>query len=151
YTWTLFLRSKDETPEVLKDFRTMIQRNLQAPVISVRTDRGTEFLNKTLKSVPKTNESEGLSKPVTLQNLPKTAMQAVRNTNVIKPGMYRIVSSTTQTRAPQLNRTFRNTNVSRPQPRSNQMKDKVVPYTSHAKLKKWYVLNYTYLLPLKTS
>ncbi|GKA01944.1 retrovirus-related pol polyprotein from transposon TNT 1-94 [Tanacetum coccineum] len=41
YTWTLFLRSKDETPEVLKDFLTMIQRNLQAQVISVRTDRGT--------------------------------------------------------------------------------------------------------------
>ncbi|GJV17228.1 ribonuclease H-like domain-containing protein [Tanacetum coccineum] len=50
YTWTLFLRSKDETPEVLKDFLTMIQRNLQAPVISVRTDRGTEFLNKTLNA-----------------------------------------------------------------------------------------------------
>nr|GEV54934.1 retrotransposon protein, putative, unclassified [Tanacetum cinerariifolium] len=30
YTWTLFLRSKDETPEVLKEFLTMIQRNLQA-------------------------------------------------------------------------------------------------------------------------
>nr|GEX29993.1 hypothetical protein [Tanacetum cinerariifolium] len=28
YTWTLFLRSKDEAPEVLKDFLTMIQRNL---------------------------------------------------------------------------------------------------------------------------
>nr|GEY54278.1 hypothetical protein [Tanacetum cinerariifolium] len=46
YTWTLFLHSKDETPEVLKEFLTMIQRNLQAPVIIVRTDRGTEFLNK---------------------------------------------------------------------------------------------------------
>ncbi|GJU59567.1 retrovirus-related pol polyprotein from transposon TNT 1-94 [Tanacetum coccineum] len=48
YTWTLFLRSKDETPEVLKDFLTMIQRNLQAQVISVRTDRGTllEHLNR---------------------------------------------------------------------------------------------------------
>ncbi|GJV49936.1 hypothetical protein Tco_1440148 [Tanacetum coccineum] len=62
------------------------------------------------KSVLKTNESEGLSKPVTLQNLPKTATQAVRNTNVIKPGMYRIASSTTQTRAPQLTQTSRNTN-----------------------------------------
>ncbi|GJY67651.1 retrovirus-related pol polyprotein from transposon TNT 1-94 [Tanacetum coccineum] len=62
------------------------------------------------KSVSKTNESEGLSKPVTPQNLPKTAMQAVRNTNVIKPGMYRIASSTTQTRAPQLTQTSRNTN-----------------------------------------
>nr|GEZ78725.1 retrovirus-related Pol polyprotein from transposon TNT 1-94 [Tanacetum cinerariifolium] len=50
YTWTLFLHSKDETPEVLKDFLTMIQRNLQAPVITVRTDRGTEFLNKTLNA-----------------------------------------------------------------------------------------------------
>nr|GEZ02753.1 retrovirus-related Pol polyprotein from transposon TNT 1-94 [Tanacetum cinerariifolium] len=30
YTWTLFLRSKDETPKVLKEFLTMIQRNLQA-------------------------------------------------------------------------------------------------------------------------
>ncbi|GJT05075.1 hypothetical protein Tco_0839537 [Tanacetum coccineum] len=70
-------------------------------------------------------------------------MQAVRNTNVIKPGMYRIASSTTQTRAPQLNQTFRNTNpraststgvahktnVSRPQPRSNQLKDKL--YKTH--------------------
>nr|GEX08326.1 hypothetical protein [Tanacetum cinerariifolium] len=44
YTWTLFLHSKDETPEVLKDLITMIQRNLQALVITVRTDRGTEFL-----------------------------------------------------------------------------------------------------------
>nr|GEU55013.1 hypothetical protein [Tanacetum cinerariifolium] len=50
YTWTLFLRSKDETPEVLKDFLMMIQRNLQASVITVRTDRGTEFLNKTLNA-----------------------------------------------------------------------------------------------------
>nr|GEX16990.1 retrovirus-related Pol polyprotein from transposon TNT 1-94 [Tanacetum cinerariifolium] len=47
YTWTLFLRSKDESPKVLKEFITMIQRNLQAPVIIVHTDRGTEFLNKT--------------------------------------------------------------------------------------------------------
>ncbi|GKA00192.1 hypothetical protein Tco_0672742, partial [Tanacetum coccineum] len=36
-----------ETPEVLKEFLTMIQRNLQALVISVRTDRGTEFVMKT--------------------------------------------------------------------------------------------------------
>ncbi|GKA94174.1 retrovirus-related pol polyprotein from transposon TNT 1-94 [Tanacetum coccineum] len=48
YTWTLFLRTKDETPEVPKDFLKMIQRNLQAQVIIVRTDKGTKFLNKTL-------------------------------------------------------------------------------------------------------
>ncbi|GKB28354.1 retrovirus-related pol polyprotein from transposon TNT 1-94 [Tanacetum coccineum] len=33
-----------------KKYILMIQRNLQAPVISVRTDRGTEFLNKTLNA-----------------------------------------------------------------------------------------------------
>ncbi|GJW35767.1 retrovirus-related pol polyprotein from transposon TNT 1-94 [Tanacetum coccineum] len=48
YTWTHFLRTKDETSEVLKDFLKMIQCNLQAQVITVRTDRGTKFLNKTL-------------------------------------------------------------------------------------------------------
>nr|GEX19178.1 hypothetical protein [Tanacetum cinerariifolium] len=35
YMWTLFLRSKDETPEVLKYFLMMIPRNLQASVITV--------------------------------------------------------------------------------------------------------------------
>ncbi|GJT02318.1 retrovirus-related pol polyprotein from transposon TNT 1-94 [Tanacetum coccineum] len=102
------------------------------------------------KSVPKTNVSEGLSKPVTTQILPQTARQAVRNTNVIKPGMYQIDTRTTQTRAPQLPQTSRNTNprvststgvihrtnVSRPQLRSTQMKDKVVPNNSQVKFKK---------------
>ncbi|GJQ98831.1 retrovirus-related pol polyprotein from transposon TNT 1-94 [Tanacetum coccineum] len=37
YTWTLFLRSKDETPEVLKEFLTMIQRNLQALAEAIAT------------------------------------------------------------------------------------------------------------------
>ncbi|GJS72394.1 retrovirus-related pol polyprotein from transposon TNT 1-94 [Tanacetum coccineum] len=62
----------DETPKVLKDFLTMIQRNLQAQVITVRTDRGTEFLNKTLHayfkeegiehqtSTPRTPEQNGI-------------------------------------------------------------------------------------------
>nr|GEX42284.1 retrovirus-related Pol polyprotein from transposon TNT 1-94 [Tanacetum cinerariifolium] len=31
YTWTLFLRSKDETPEVLKEFLTMIQFEIFKP------------------------------------------------------------------------------------------------------------------------
>ncbi|GJV40974.1 retrovirus-related pol polyprotein from transposon TNT 1-94 [Tanacetum coccineum] len=61
-----------DTPEVLKDFLTMIQRNLQALVIYVQTDRGTEFLNKTLNaffkqegiehqtSTPRTPEQNGV-------------------------------------------------------------------------------------------
>nr|GFC33595.1 integrase, catalytic region, zinc finger, CCHC-type, peptidase aspartic, catalytic [Tanacetum cinerariifolium] len=48
YTWTHFLRSKDETPEVLIVFLRLVQRGLQAQVKVVRTDKGTEFLNQTL-------------------------------------------------------------------------------------------------------
>nr|GFB99318.1 ribonuclease H-like domain-containing protein [Tanacetum cinerariifolium] len=48
YNWTHFLRSKDETPEVLIDFLRLVQRGLQAQVRVVRTDKGTEFLNQTL-------------------------------------------------------------------------------------------------------
>ncbi|GJT30329.1 retrovirus-related pol polyprotein from transposon TNT 1-94 [Tanacetum coccineum] len=48
YTWTHFLRSKDETPRVLIDFLTLVQRGLHAQVTTVRTDKGTKFLNKTL-------------------------------------------------------------------------------------------------------
>ncbi|GJU74041.1 retrovirus-related pol polyprotein from transposon TNT 1-94 [Tanacetum coccineum] len=48
YNWTHFLRSKDETPEVLINFLKLVQRGLHAQVRIVRTDKGTEFLNKTL-------------------------------------------------------------------------------------------------------
>nr|GFA25055.1 Gag-Pol polyprotein [Tanacetum cinerariifolium] len=48
YTWTHFLRSNDEKPEVLIDFLRLVQRGLQAQVGVVRTDKGTEFLNQTL-------------------------------------------------------------------------------------------------------
>nr|GEW56583.1 hypothetical protein [Tanacetum cinerariifolium] len=48
YTWTHFLRSKDETPKVLIDFLSLTQRGIYAQVRIVRTDKGTKFLNKTL-------------------------------------------------------------------------------------------------------
>ncbi|GJX01099.1 retrovirus-related pol polyprotein from transposon TNT 1-94 [Tanacetum coccineum] len=105
---------------------------------------------KKTKSVTKTNVSEGLSKPVTTHILPPTARKSVRNTNVIKPGMYQIDTRTTQTRAPQFPQTSRNTNphvytstgvihrtsVSRPQFKRTQIKDKVVQNNSQVKFKK---------------
>nr|GEY26853.1 hypothetical protein [Tanacetum cinerariifolium] len=110
------------------------------------------YFSKT-KSVPKTNVSKGLSKPVTAQTLPQTTRQAVSNTNVLKPGMYRIGNRTTQTKAPHSPQTVRNTNphvftstrvnhktnVSRPHHRSNQLKDKSMPNNSQVKLKKTQV------------
>ncbi|GKC20061.1 retrovirus-related pol polyprotein from transposon TNT 1-94, partial [Tanacetum coccineum] len=105
---------------------------------------------QTNQSVNKTNASDGLFKPVTQQNLPQNRNQAVRNTNVLKPGMYRIASTTTQTRTPQLPHASRNTNphmskssgvihttsVSRPQLKCYQVKDKVVPNNSQVKFQK---------------
>ncbi|GKF66182.1 retrovirus-related pol polyprotein from transposon TNT 1-94, partial [Tanacetum coccineum] len=48
YTWTHFLRSKDETPGVLTDFLKLVQRGLHAQIRTVRTNKGMEFLNKIL-------------------------------------------------------------------------------------------------------
>nr|GEZ54848.1 hypothetical protein [Tanacetum cinerariifolium] len=110
------------------------------------------YFQKT-RSVPKANVSEGLSKPVTAQTLPHTAKKAVSNTNVLKPGMYRINNRISHTKTSQLPQTVRNTNprvststgvnhkptVSRPQLKRNQSRDKVLPNNSQVKLKKTQV------------
>nr|GEZ77616.1 hypothetical protein [Tanacetum cinerariifolium] len=57
------------------------------------------YFQKT-RSVSKANVSEGLLKLVTAQTLPQAAKKAVSNTNVLKPGMYRIDNRTSHTRAP---------------------------------------------------
>ncbi|GKB55410.1 hypothetical protein Tco_0906163, partial [Tanacetum coccineum] len=101
---------------------------------------------QTKQSVNKTNVSDGLFKPVTHQSLPQNRNQAVRNTNVLKPGMYRIASTTTQTKTPQLPHASRNTNphmskssgvihstsVSRPQLKSYQVKEKNSEFKNHS-------------------
>ncbi|GJW06645.1 hypothetical protein Tco_1569068 [Tanacetum coccineum] len=97
----------------------------------------------------RTNVTQDLLKPVTPQILLQNGNQAVRNTNVIKPGMYRLDIRPTQTRAPQLPQTSWNTNprvftstrvihitsVSIPQLRSTQLKEKVVQNNSQVKIK----------------
>ncbi|GJZ50521.1 retrovirus-related pol polyprotein from transposon TNT 1-94 [Tanacetum coccineum] len=68
YTWMIFLRSKDETPELLKDFLKMIQHKLRAQIITVRTDRGTKSLNKTLHAYFK---EEGIEHQTSTPRTPK--------------------------------------------------------------------------------
>nr|GFB24254.1 hypothetical protein [Tanacetum cinerariifolium] len=51
YTWTHFLRSKDETPEVLIDFLRLVQRGLQA---QVRVNGVVERRNRTLVEAART-------------------------------------------------------------------------------------------------
>nr|GEZ44448.1 retrovirus-related Pol polyprotein from transposon TNT 1-94 [Tanacetum cinerariifolium] len=86
---------------------------------TAKNSQDNKVLRRETKSVPKINVLEGLSKPVTAQTLPQTARQAVSNTNVIKPGMYRIDN--------------------RPQLKSNQSRDKVVPNNSQVKVEKTQV------------
>nr|GEZ99356.1 integrase, catalytic region, zinc finger, CCHC-type, peptidase aspartic, catalytic [Tanacetum cinerariifolium] len=140
-----------QTESISKQVYTeLLQRFAKLEKYSISLELALQKCKEQTKSVPKTNVSEGLSKPVTAHTLPQTVRQAVSNTNVLKPGMYQINNRTTITIAPQSPQTFRNTNprmststrvnhktnVSRPQHRSNQMKDKVVPNNSQLKLKK---------------
>nr|GFA04721.1 hypothetical protein [Tanacetum cinerariifolium] len=74
FTWVKFLRSKDETPEVVIKFITQIQVGLNKTVRYVRTDNGTEFVNHTMteyyerieifhqKTVPRTPQQNGVFK-----------------------------------------------------------------------------------------
>nr|GFB45652.1 integrase, catalytic region, zinc finger, CCHC-type, peptidase aspartic, catalytic [Tanacetum cinerariifolium] len=72
FTWVKFLRSKDETLEVVIKFITQIQVGLNKTVRYVCTDNGTEFVNHTRteyyertgifhqKSVPITPQQNGV-------------------------------------------------------------------------------------------
>ncbi|GJZ12380.1 retrovirus-related pol polyprotein from transposon TNT 1-94 [Tanacetum coccineum] len=85
FGWVRFLRSKDETPQVIEKFIVKTQRALNATVRFVRTDNGTEFVNKTLNgwfesvgishetSVPRSPQQNGV---VERQN--RTLMEVAR-------------------------------------------------------------------------
>ena len=49
FTWTRFLRSKVETPDVLIVFFKMIQTKLNHLITRIRYDRGTEFENSKIE------------------------------------------------------------------------------------------------------
>ncbi|GJX34316.1 retrovirus-related pol polyprotein from transposon TNT 1-94 [Tanacetum coccineum] len=49
FTWVKCLRSKEEAPDFIIKFLKMIQVRLKAPVLRIRTDNGTEFVNQTLR------------------------------------------------------------------------------------------------------
>ncbi|GJY14988.1 putative ribonuclease H-like domain-containing protein [Tanacetum coccineum] len=49
FTWVKCLRSKDEAPDFIIKFLTMIQVRLKVHVRRIRTDNGTEYVNQTLR------------------------------------------------------------------------------------------------------
>jgi hypothetical protein len=72
FTWVKFLRSKDETPEIIIKLIKQLQVRLNKTVRFIRTDNGTEFVNKHLnqfyesigishqKSIPRTPQQNGV-------------------------------------------------------------------------------------------
>ncbi|GJY46434.1 ribonuclease H-like domain-containing protein [Tanacetum coccineum] len=46
FSWVFFLRAKDETSAILKDFIRQIENQLNQKVKTIRSDNGTEFKNK---------------------------------------------------------------------------------------------------------
>ncbi|GJR04488.1 gag-pol polyprotein [Tanacetum coccineum] len=72
FTWVKFLRSKDETPAFVINLLKQLQVGLNKTVRFVRTDNGTEFVNKNLtdyyesvgitheKTVPRTPQQNGV-------------------------------------------------------------------------------------------
>ncbi|GKA47582.1 retrovirus-related pol polyprotein from transposon TNT 1-94 [Tanacetum coccineum] len=72
FTWVKFLRSKDETPAFVINLLKQLQVGLNKTVRFVRTDNGTEFVNKVLidyyenvgitheKTVPRTPQQNGV-------------------------------------------------------------------------------------------
>nr|GEW08192.1 retrovirus-related Pol polyprotein from transposon TNT 1-94 [Tanacetum cinerariifolium] len=123
-----FMDTKFDRPSVVR--QPNVQRIPKPSVLGKSTPFSNSlekiYFPKTM-SVSKANVSEGLSKPVTAQTLPQIAGKAVSNTNVLKPGMYRIDNRTAHTRAAQL-----------PQTRT-QSRDKVPPNNSQVKVKKTQV------------
>ncbi|GJW39751.1 hypothetical protein Tco_0065596 [Tanacetum coccineum] len=99
------------------------------------------------KSVTTNNVSNDFSKPVTAQILPQNVISILKNTNVITPRIYKVHTRPNQTRTPQLPQDIRKTNkrvsfstgvipttsISRPQLKSNQLEDRVMPNNSQGK------------------
>ncbi|GJX25774.1 retrovirus-related pol polyprotein from transposon TNT 1-94 [Tanacetum coccineum] len=85
FTWVKFLRSKDETQEFVVKLLKQLQVGLNKMVRNVRTDNGTEFVNKDLtafyksvgitheKIVPRTPQQNGV-----VERRNRTLMEAAR-------------------------------------------------------------------------
>ncbi|GJS93393.1 hypothetical protein Tco_0800361 [Tanacetum coccineum] len=119
-----------------------LKAQLQEKGIAINSLEKKDFSKS--KSVTKNNVSNDFSKPVTAQILPQ-------NTNMVSPGMYKVHTKPNQTRTPWLPQDIRKTNkrvsfstrvipttsVSRPQLKSNQLEDRVMPNNSREKKQNW--------------
>ncbi|GKD08214.1 hypothetical protein Tco_1187899 [Tanacetum coccineum] len=144
-----YMETKFEKSSVIRQpnaFKSQRQSVLGKPAIFSDSFEKKDFLKS--KLVTKNNVSNDFSKTVTAQILPQNIKSILKNKNVIAPGMYKIHSKPNQTRTLQLPQDIRKTNkrmsfstgvipttsVSRPQLKSNQMGDRVMPNNSQGKM-----------------
>ncbi|GKE20746.1 hypothetical protein Tco_1432258, partial [Tanacetum coccineum] len=142
------VETKFEKSSVIRQpnaFKSQRQSILGKPAIFSDSLAKTDFSKS--KSVTTQNVSHDFSKPVTAQILPQNVLPIFKNTNVIAPGMYKVHTKPNQTRTPRLPQDIRKTNkrvsfstgvipttsVSRPQLKSNQLEDRVMPNNSQGK------------------
>nr|GEU68112.1 hypothetical protein [Tanacetum cinerariifolium] len=90
FTWVKILRLKDETPEIVIKFLQQIQVSLNKTVRYIRTDNGTEFVNKTLteyyerigifhqKRIPMTPQQNGV-----VERRNRTLVEAARTMMIL--------------------------------------------------------------------
>ncbi|GJX68033.1 hypothetical protein Tco_0303760 [Tanacetum coccineum] len=142
------VETKFEKSSVIRQpnaFKSQRQSILGKPSTFSDSLAKTDFLKS--KLVTTNNVSNDFSKPVTAQILPQNVMTILKNTNVIAPEMYKVHTKPNQTRTLQLPQDIRKTNkrvsfstgviptisVSRPQLKSNQLEDRVMPNNSQGK------------------
>ncbi|GJU02492.1 retrovirus-related pol polyprotein from transposon TNT 1-94 [Tanacetum coccineum] len=145
------VETKFEKSSVIRQpnaFKSQRQSVLGKPATFSDSLAKTDFSKS--KPVTTNNVSNDFSKPVTTHILPQNVMPILKNTNVIAPGMYKVHTRPNQTRTPQLPQDIRKTNkrvsfstrvipttsVSRPQLKSNQLEDRVMPNNSQGKKQK---------------
>ncbi|GJR41918.1 hypothetical protein Tco_1310021 [Tanacetum coccineum] len=136
----VFLKEREQYFEIQD-----LKAQLQDKGIAINSLAKTDFSKS--KSVTTQNVSHDFSKPVTTQILPQNVLPIFKNTNMIAPGMYKVHTKPNQTRTPWLPQDIRKTNkrvsfstgvipttsVSRPQLKSNQLEDRVMPNNSQQK------------------
>nr|GEV48561.1 hypothetical protein [Tanacetum cinerariifolium] len=123
YTWTHFLRCKDETPEVLIDFLRLVQRGFHAQVRIVRTDKGTKFLNKTLHAY---FASEGIPHQMSVARTPEQNGVVERRNRTLVEAARRMLSA-----AKVVSKSFAVTTADAPNQRQQQNTNPLNNQTTH--------------------
>ncbi|KAI3829364.1 hypothetical protein L1987_03486 [Smallanthus sonchifolius] len=80
FSWVYFLRTKNETAEILKSFILRVENQSNQKVKTIRCDQGTEFKNQTLNCFCK---SKGIQRQY---GAPRTSQQ----NGLVQPAMFKI-------------------------------------------------------------